>query len=166
LRILTTDNRAFDLHQLPEKIDDLRYCVLDYSDAHNVDYYWYPLIFLDIFSSPCADIRIGPYNIQMPLDWSIVVGDKHAGDLEIMKLVDLNDKDFDAFCLNPIRGYMPDFLNIEIMNVFSDVKWYFPRLKNGHILAFPLTQGENPMCVFFVKEIGKLPDQLDIRQLV
>jgi hypothetical protein len=166
LRILTTDNRAFDLHQLPEKIDDLRYCVLDYSDSHNVDYYWYPLIFLDIFSSPCADIRIGPYNIQMPLDWSIVVGDKHAGDLEIMKLVDLNDKDFDAFCLNPIRGYMPDFFKIEIMNVFSDVKWYFPRLKNGHILAFPLTQGENPVCVFFVKDIGKLPDQLDIRQLV
>jgi len=163
---LTTDNRAFDLHQLPEKIDDLRYCVLDYSDSHNVDYYWYPLIFLDIFSSPCADIRIGPYNIQMPLDWSIVVGDKHAGDLEIMKLVDLNDKDFDAFCLNPIRGYMPDFFKIEIMNVFSDVKWYFPRLKNGHILAFPLTQGENPVCVFFVKDIGKLPDQLDIRQLV
>jgi len=166
LRILTTDNQSFDLNQLPEKVDDLRYCVLDYSDAHNIDYYWFPLIFLDIFSSPCADIRIGPYNIQMPLDWSIVVGDKHAGDLEIMRLVDLNDKDFDAFSINPIRGYMPDFFNIEILNVFSDVKWYFPRLKNGHILAFPLSTGSNPPCVFFVKETGKLPDQLDIRQLV
>ena len=61
---------------------------------------------------------------------------------------------------------MPDFFNIEIVNVFADVKWYFPRLKNGHILALPLTNGDNPMCVFFVKEVGKLPDTLDIRQLV
>ena len=102
----------------------------------------------------------------MPLDWSIVVGDKHLGDLEIMRLIDLNDKDFDAFSINPIKGFMPDFFNIEIVNVFADVKWYFPRLKNGHILAMPLTSGDNPMCVFFVKEVGKLPDQLDIRQLV
>lgn len=166
MRVLTNENKAFDLNQLPEKVDDLRYCVLDYSDSTAIDYYWYPLIFLDIFSSPCADIKIGPYNIQMPLDWSIVVGDKHLGDLEIMRLIDLNDKDFDAFAINPIKGFMPDFFNIEIVNVFADVKWYFPRLKNGHILALPLTNGDNPMCVFFVKEVGKLPDTLDIRQLV
>jgi hypothetical protein len=151
---------------MPETIDDLRYCVLDYSDSQHPDYYWFPLVFLDIFHSPCADIRIGPYNIQMPLDWSIVVGDRHGGELEVMRLIDLNDKDFDAFAINPIRGYMPDFLRIEIVNVFSDVKWYFPRLKNGHLLALPLAAGHNPPCVFFVRETNKVPEVLDIRHLV
>ena len=158
---------AIEMNQLPEKIiEDLRYCVIDYSDPHNIDYYWYPITFLDIFSSPCADINIGPYNIQMPLDWSIVVGDKHLGDLEIMRLVDVNDKDFDAFVINPIKGFMPNFLKIEIINMFSSVKWYFPRLKNGHIIALPLSNGENPQCAFFVNSLTKLPDSLDIRQLV
>jgi len=157
---------AFDINQLPERIGDIRYCVLDYSDPQSIDYYWFPLVFLDIFSSPCADIRIGPYSIQMPLDWSIVIGDKHCGDLEVIRLIDLNDKDFDAFSINPIRGYMPDFLKIEIVNVFADVKWYFPKLKHGHLLALPLKSGENPPCVFFVKEASKIPESLDIRHLV
>jgi hypothetical protein len=166
MKILTNENMAFDLNQLPERIDDIRYCVLDYSDPQSIDYYWFPLVFLDIFSSPCADIRIGPYSIQMPLDWSIVIGDKHCGDLEVIRLIDLNDKDFDAFSINPIKGYMPDFFKIEIMNVFADVKWYFPRLKNGHLLALPLCGGENPPCVFFVKEASKIPEALDIRHMV
>jgi hypothetical protein len=157
---------AYDLNQLPEKIDDLRYCVLDYSDNQNVDYYWPPLVFLDIFSSPCADIRVGPYNIQMPLDWSVVVGDKHGGDLEVMRLIDLNDKDFEVFAFNPINGFMPNFLKFEIVNVFADVRWCFPKLKNGHFLAVPLENKSKPLCALFIKEVGKNADILDIRDLV
>jgi hypothetical protein len=166
MKILTSANLPFDLNQIPEKIDDLRYCVLDYSDHHNVDYYWPPLVFLDIFSSPCADIRIGPHNIQMPLNWSVVVGDKHAGDLETMKLVDIMDKDFEVFVFNPISGYMPDFQEIEILNVFSDVRWCFPKLKVGHFLAVPLESGHKPMCAFFIQDVGKHCEVLDIRELV
>lgn len=154
------------MNQLPEKIDDLRYCVLDYSDHHNVDYYWPPLVFLDIFSAPCADLRIGGYNIQMPLNWSVVVGDKHGGDLEVMKLVDIMDKDFDVFVFNPISGYMPDFQMIEIMNVFADVRWCFPKLKLGHFLAVPLEIKPQPVCAFFIQDVGKSADLLDIRELV
>lgn len=163
---MTSENRAYDLNQLPEKIDDLRYCVLDHSDSHNVDYYWPPLVFLDIFSSPCADIRIGSYNIQMPLDWSVVIGDKHGGDLEVMRLIDLNDKDFDVFAFNPITGYMPSFLRFEIVNVFADVRWCFPKLKNSHFLAVPLENQHKPLCAFFIREVGKNADILDIRDLV
>lgn len=163
---MTTDNRAYDLNQLPEKIDDLRYCVLDYSDHHHVDYYFPPLVFLDIFSSPCADIRVGNFNIQMPLDWSVVVGDKHGGDLEVMRLIDLNDKDFDVFAFNPINGFMPSFLRLEMVNVFADVRWCFPKLKNGHFLAVPLSNGPQPLCAYFIKEVSKNADILDIRDLV
>jgi len=101
----------------------------------------------------------------MPLDWSVIIGDMHLGDLEVMPLVYLMDKDFDVFCFNPIKGYMPSFLRLEIINTWPDVKWYFPKLKNGHLLAVPLTEGENPLCAFFVKEIGKIPDNLDIRKI-
>jgi hypothetical protein len=157
---------AFDLNQLPEKVDDLRYCVLDYNDPSQADYFWPPLVFLDIFSSPCADVKIGSSNIQMPLDWSVVVGDKHGGDLEVLRLIDINDKDFDVFVFNPISGYMPNFLPIDIVNVFSDVKWCFPKLKNNHFLAVPLNNSPAPECAFFIKDVSKNADLLDIRQLI
>jgi hypothetical protein len=165
MRILTNENRAYSISQIPNNVDDLRYCVLDYSNQAEVDYYFFPLIFLESFYSPCIDIKIGPYNIQMPLDWSVIIGDIHLGDLEIMPLVYLMDKDFDVFCFNPINGYMPKFHKLEIVNTWPDIKWYFPKLKHGHLLAVPLNDSEKPMCAFFAKEIGKLPENLDIRKM-
>ena len=165
MRILTTENKSYDINLIPQKVDDLRYCVLDYSNQQDVDYFFLPLIFLESFYSPCVDLKIGPYNIQMPMSWSVIIGDMNLGDLEIMPLIYLMDKDFDVFCFNPIKGYMPKFLKLEIINTWPDVKWYFPKLKNGHILAVPLEDGENPLCAFFVKEMTKLPDSLDIRKM-
>ena len=166
MRILTTDNCPFEMNNIPDEVDDIRYCVIDYSDQANIDYVFIPLLFLESFNSPAVDLRLGKYRIQMPMDWSIVIGDKNSGDLEILSLKQLNDRPFDAFSINPINGYMPYFHDIEILNVFPDVKWYFPKLKYGHILATPLTDGDSPQCCFFVKDTNKIPEHLDITQLV
>lgn len=165
MRILTNNNQAYAINQIPDKVEDIRYCVLDYSNTDDVDYFFLPLIFLESFHSPCIDIKIGNYNIQMPLDWSVIIGDINLGDLEIMPLIYLMDKDFDVFCFNPVQGFMPKFLKLEIINTWSDVKWYFPKLKNGHLLAVPLEDKADPLCAFFVKEVNKLPDVIDIRKL-
>lgn len=166
MRILTNANLSYSISQIPDDSEEILYCVLDYTNQSDVDYYFLPLKYLESFHSPCIDLKIGPFNIQMPLEWSIVIGDMHLGDLEIMPLIYLMDKDFDIFCLNPIRGYMPQFHKLEIINTWPDVKWYFPKLKNGHLLAVPLEEGDNPMCAFFVKDTNKLPESLDIRKLI
>jgi hypothetical protein len=41
-----------------------------------------------------------------------------------------------------------------------------PKLKNGHILVVPLETGDKPKCALFVKDINKLPDQLDVSTLI
>jgi len=165
LKILTENNRAHSINQIPDKVDSIYYCVLDYSNQLEVDFQFLPLIFLESFHSPCIDIKIGPFNVQMPLDWSVIIGDVNLGDLEIMPLVYLMDKDFDVFCFNPVKGFMPKFHKLEIINTWPDVKWYFPKLKNGHLLAVPLGDGVDPLCAFFVKDSNKLPDTIDIRKL-
>lgn len=165
MKILTSDNLVFNMNEIPEKVDDIRYCVLDYSNTDEVDYFFMPLIFLESFNSPCADLRIGKHTLTMPLDWSVLIGDKHLGDIEVMPLTHLNGKDFETFVFNPIKGYLPSFLPLEVANIYSDVKWYFPKLKFGHLLAIPLTNQANPPCAFFVKDSNKLPDILDIRKL-
>lgn len=168
MKILTIENQSFDMNIIPEEIgefDDIRYCVLDYSDQDNVDYYFIPLYFLESFSSPVADLQIGKYRIQMPLDWSIIIGDKHQASLEIIQLMHLNDRDFTAFTFNPVNGYMPSFFDIQIIDVFPDVKWFTPKLKYGHILSVPLEIKESPLCVFMLKDINKVPEVLDISKI-
>jgi hypothetical protein len=166
MRILTEENKSLSMNDVPDEVDDLRYCVLDYTDHANIDYIFIPLIFLETFNKPCVDLRVGKYRIQLPSDWSIVIGDKNSGEVEILNLKQLNDRPFDAFVLNPLSGYIPEFLDIEIMNIFPDMKWYFPKLKYGHLLAVPLDIKDKSNCIFVVKDTNKIPDILDITQMV
>ena len=154
------------MNTLPEMIDDLRFCILDYSNPTEVvDFFWIPLIFLDVFPRPCADLRIGRYRLQMPLDWSIVIADKDFGYMEIIELKDLRDRPFEAVIFNPITGFMPDFGEITHLNNFPDVTWHMPKLKYGHILVVPLENKDNPACVFVVKDVHRLPESLDITKI-
>lgn len=166
--ILTEQNISFSMDniQIDNPGEDIRYCVLDYGDIHNVDYYCMPLMFLENFSSPAADLQIGEYRIQVPLDWHILVGEKDLGDLEIIPIMHCLDKDFSVFCFNPINGYRPDFGVLDVVNVYPDIKWYMPKLKFGHLLAVPLEKKTSPKCCFIVKDVQKLPDAIDISKLI
>lgn len=166
MRILTTENTTFSMNEIPDEVDDVRYCVLDYSNQDEVDYYFMPLVFLESFSAPAAELRIGPHYIQMPLDWSVLIGEPHHGDLEVISLTALNDRGFQAFVFNPVDSFMPEYMPLEIVNVYPDIKWYFPKLKFGHILSVPLEDNEHPICAFFVKETSKIPDVLDMSKVV
>ena len=75
MQILTLDNKTFDLNNLPDEVDEnTRFAVLDNSDNQNPDYFYIPLIFLESFTGPAVVLRIGTYEITMPLDWCCVVG--------------------------------------------------------------------------------------------
>ena len=157
MRILTLSNTAFDLNELPEEVDeDTRFSVLDNSNPLEPDFYFMPLIFLESFNSPAILLNIGGYEIQMPLDWCMVVGDQDTGlDPEVLPLTSINERGFDAFVFNPIKGFKCEFMPIEIVNIYQDVKWYFPKMKNGQLLTVPLHDGVNPPCVYFVKDISR-----------
>lgn len=165
MKVLLPENHSFDMDVVPDQVDDLRYCVLDYSNQQDVDFFFIPLIFLDVFPRPAADLRIGKWRVQMPLDWSIVIADKDFGHMEILELKHLNDRPFEAFIFNPVNGYMPQFGEISIENVYPDVTWNMPKLKYGHILAVPLEDGDSPACAFFVKDVNRLPESLDISKI-
>lgn len=157
MNILTLDNISFSLNNLPDEVDDsTRFAVLDNSDPKDPDFYFVPLIFLESFNSPAMVLRIGEDEITMPIDWCIAVGDSATGnDIEILPLTSLNDRGFEALMYNPISSFRLEFRRIEIVNFYNDVKWYFPKMKNGQLLAVPSTYGPNPLCSFFVKEISR-----------
>lgn len=165
MRILTNENQVYELDYVPEEIEDIRYMILDYTDKNNPDYFFVPLVFLEIFNAPAAVLRIGNHTFKMPIDWSLIISDSEIGDPEVVPITSLNDRGFKAFTLNPISGYMPEYHGVEIVNVFKEVKWHFPKLKQGHFLGVPLNDQPGAPCAYFVKETNKVPDVLDISQL-
>ncbi len=165
MRILTLDNKFYNLETLPDEIDDLRFAIMDNSNTQNVDYHYIPLIFLESFSSPALVLRIGDTTVKMPVDWQILIGEKDHGDLETLPLTSINDRGFSAFEFNPLSGFRPDFLPIDIVDIYHDVTWYAPRLKNGQFLCVPIDDSEKPRCVYFVKEISRNCEIVDYNQV-
>ena len=155
MKILTNENHSFDLVELPDEIDELRFCVLDNSDPAEADYFFVPLIFLESFVSPALVLKIGRKQITMPLDWQIMIGEPDHGDLEMIPLTSINDRGFKAFAFNPLSSFKPDFEPMEIVDVFTDNRWFSPKLKTGQILCVPLSNGPKPQCVYFAKEVGR-----------
>jgi len=165
VRILTVENTTYELDEIPETVDDLRYGVLDYENPKQVDYYFIPLIFLESFYSPAVVLQIGPYQVKAPLDWSIVICDEEAGDPEVISLMSLNDRGFQAFALNPLTGFRPSFYNVDMVNIYTDVKWHAPKLKFGHLLVVPLSDEPESECILLVKESSKIPEVLDLNEI-
>jgi len=157
MNILTLDNVSFSLNDLPDEVDDsTRFAVLDNSDPKDPDFFFVPLIFLESFNSPAMVLKIGDDEVTMPIDWCIAVGDSATGnDIEVLPLTSLNNRGFEALMYNPLSSFRLEFKKIEIVNFYNDVKWYFPKMKNGQLLAVPSTGGPNPLCAFFVKEISR-----------
>jgi hypothetical protein len=168
MQILTLDNISFDLNNLPDEVDDsMRFAVLDNSNPQDPDFFFQPLIFLESFNSPAMVLKIGEHEIAMPLDWSIAVGDPQSScDIEILPLTSLNDRGFEALCFNPLSSFRVEFKPIEIVNFYNDVKWYFPKMKNGHLLAVPLENGPKPICCYFIKEISRQNEIIDLSKIL
>lgn len=168
MRILTLENKPFSLNRIPDIVDDtIRFAVLDNSNPTDPDFFFNPMIFLESFNSPAIILEINGHELTMPLDWCIAVGCSEAGsDLEVLPLTSLNDRGFEAFVFNPLTGSLPKFAKLEITNFYNDVKWYFPKMKNGQLLCVPLTDEENSDCVYFVKDISKQLEVIDFGKLL
>ena len=168
MQILTLENKPLSLINLPAEVDDsIRFSVLDNSNPHDPDFYFVPLIFLESFNAPAMVLKIGDDEITMPLDWCIAVGDSSAGtNIEVLPLTSLNDRGFEALIYNPLSSYRLEFKPIQIVNFYNDIKWYFPKMKSGQLLATPINNNESPACAYFVKEVSRQSEIIHLDKLL
>lgn len=155
MKILTLDNISYELDSLPSEIDDMRFAIFDNSNPDDPDYHFIPLIFLESFTAPALVLKVGNTKIKMPLDWKILIGEPDMGDLETLALTAVNARPFKAFQFNPLTSFRPSFLDFEIVDVYNELTWYAPKLKNGQMLCVPLDDREDPECIYFVKDISR-----------
>jgi hypothetical protein len=112
-------------------------------------------------------LSVNGNEVTMPLDWCMAVGCSQSGsDLEVLPLTSLNERGFEAFLFNPLESYKPEFGSIEIVNFYNDVKWYFPKMKNGQLLSVPISDNDNPLCAYFVKDISRQCEIIDFGKLL
>jgi len=168
MQILTLENKTFPLKDIPNELEEeVRFAVLDNSDPKNPDFFFVPMIFLESFSAPAMVMEINGKEITMPVDWHIAVGDSWSGDdLEVLPLTSINDRGFEAFLFNPLTSYKFDFAEIKITNFYSDVKWYFPKVKNGQLLAVPISDEDKSLCAYFIKDISRQSEIIDYTSLL
>lgn len=110
-------------------------------------------------------MKIGEHHVKMPVDWQILIGEPDFGDLEVVPLTSINDRGFKAFTFNPIGTHKPEYHTIELADIYTEVRWFFPKLKPGQLLCIPLEDCEDPKCVFFVKEITRQCEVVDVSQV-
>jgi len=168
MKILTLENTPLDLNTLPDQIEeDIRFSILDNSDNDNPDFFFIPLIFLESFSSPSVVLQIGGTEIQMPIDWNIAVGCSDSGnDLEVLPLTSVGDRGFEAFLFNPMASFKADWAEVKVINYYNDVKWFFPKVKNGQLLAVPLEDKKEPLCAYFIKDVTRQTEVIKYGELL
>jgi hypothetical protein len=168
MNILTLENKPLDLNTLPDQIEeDIRFSILDNSDKEKPDFFFVPLIFLESFSSPSVVLQIGETEIQMPIDWNIAVGCSESGnDLEVLPLTSIGDRGFEAFLFNPISSFKADFAEVKVINYYNDVKWFFPKVKNGQLLSVPVEDKNEPLCAYFIKDVTRQTEVIQYGELL
>ena len=168
MQILTLENKTFPLKDIPDELEDeIQFAVLDNSDPKDPDFFFVPMIFLESFSAPAMVMEINGKEIMMPVDWCMAVGCSDSGnDLEVLPLTSINDRGFEAFLFNPLSSFKFEFGDIKITNFYSDVKWYFPKVKNGQLLAVPIDDGPEAMCAYFIKDISRQSELIDYTNLL
>lgn len=158
--VLTPENISFDMNTVGEHVPNEMYCALDLSSIENSDYYFYDIMSTVNFSAMAAELQIGEFVTQVPLNWQILLGDEDTGMMEMATVEDLLSlKDPSAFVFNPISSMYPRFLPVKVKNIFTiNIRWQMPMLNRQHLLAIPLSYTDKPLCAFFADETDRIND--------
>ena len=124
--ILTPENISLETSLIPDVTDTLYYCVFDHTDSNDIDFRFPPMVFLEEYAKAAVELKIGPFTIQVPSSWAILLGDEDCADLEILPLFEFHGRDFKAFVFNPVSGFRGGYLPIEVTNIYQEVKWNIP----------------------------------------
>lgn len=145
-----------------DKIDEsCFFSVLRFKDQKNPDFYFEELTYIEEFTSYTMKIEIGPYPIFVPVHWSILCSDLEY--IQTIPLCDISGRQFQAFSMNPIDGFIPQYPPIRIVEIFPNTTWSCPPVHDKDMLVVPIgydSMGvdKGPLCVILS------PHKIDINR--
>ncbi|VVC05609.1 Uncharacterised protein [uncultured archaeon] len=156
--ILDENNTPKDLNLIPNQTE-MNFWIFD-NTAGAKDYFCIPLIMIESFYAPTIKLKLtsefaSEFFINVPSDFQILIGEPTYGDLEINPITSLSGRGFKAFSLNPEKGFRPEYLNIEVVDILPSIRWFMPKTKVGQLICIPLSKNQDPECIFLVRDMPK-----------
>lgn len=155
--ILTPENDVKNTDRIVESDVPVHYGVLSFKDYKNPDFFFDRRIeYLEEFASASIVLRIGVYEIVMPLHWSILCTDLEY--VQTVPLQEVSGRDFTVFCLNPLDGYRPYYNILKTGMIFPNTTWTCPPIQDKDMLVVPLGEMDRhvdaevdrgPVCAIF-----------------
>jgi hypothetical protein len=139
--ILTAENQVINTDSMMVG-EEVYNGTLNLQDPSNPDFFFNVIEFLDEFTAASVTLRIGDFEIVMPLHWSVLCTDMEY--VHSIPLHELGGKQFSAFCLNPIDGFSPEFLQVRQGMIFPQANWTAPQMNDKDLLVVPLGDHKKP----------------------
>lgn len=157
--VLNSDNNILNTDRVDQEYD---YAVLRFRDPKDIDFHFEPADAVEEFTSVTMKIEIGEHTLFVPFHWSILCSDYEY--VQTIPLYEFNGYDFNAFCLNPIDGYLAHYPPIRMIEVFpQQTTWSAPPMQDKDMLVVPIGEPENgkgPLCAILS------PHKLDINKSI
>ena len=119
---------------------DCHYSTLSFKDHKYPDFVFPHLTQIEEFTAAAIVLEIGTFEVVMPLHWAILCSDHEF--VQTIPLDEISGRDFFVFCINPIDGYIPEYLPLRTKSIYPDVSWSSPYIEDKDMLVTPL--GVNP----------------------
>jgi len=154
--ILNNDNNILDTDKISESCF---YSVLRFKDMKNPDFYFEELKYVEEFTSHTIKIEINEKPVYVPFHWSILCSDLEY--IQTIPLYEFSGRQFQAFCMNPIDGFTPHYPTVRIVEIFQNITWSCPPMKDKDMLVVPIEENSSrvdkgPLCAIIC------PHKLDI----
>ena len=174
MKILTPDNTLYDLDQMPDMVDDVKFSVLDFSKGRrNIDepdFYFSSLIFMERFSTPAALLQIGEFELKVPLNWSIMITSNEFDEMCMVPINSIPKRNFTAFVYNPLKGGLPSALPVEIKTLYRNYEWHAPKVNPANLITMPISNTEKairgPHCVYIARETANVPKTFSLADIL
>ena len=77
------------MNTVGDHVPNEMYCALDLSSIANSDFYFHDIMSTVNFSAMAAELQIGEFQTQVPMNWQILLGDEDTGMMEMATIEDL-----------------------------------------------------------------------------
>lgn len=158
MEVLISPTEIFNLDQPISKLIDNKICVYDCSDKDYQDFFFKKISTFISYRYPSVSLLIGDkYRIDIPLNWRILVTNKHEQICRLVPIEDLMHFENQLPVFSPFHPGLPRILNAEIFSINANpVEHFVPKTPKKNLLALPI--GNKNMWETKVYDINKNTD--------
>lgn len=148
MKVLTSPTETFDLGAPNSSLFETQFCIYDYTESNNRDFFFKHVAKYSYYCYPSIDILIdGKYTVSFPANWNIMSCNEN-NICTMVQLDELLHTEIKVPLFNPYSNELT-LVSAEITKINPEYNKHFvPKIGKRNILVVPVTEDrEYPLCV-------------------